>query len=466
MDVYPMESEDYPPDPPLRIPDPPYGRVVSAAQSLTRPRKVGVLEMFCVDVSKSMQRSQTFPFIFGTSKLETAVELIGRGWPTTPEWDSLETEHWSSLVVFSGVPVQIIPFQLHTDDQKKNIIETLSSIEHSNGTAIYSAIKLCEDLICSWRQQRDERDDFKVLLHIFTDGIDNSSDANSKAELDAEQDVIRRSGVDPLKHTFLYSFSSDFHSAKEVGTKLNATVIMVNSENTNSAIELRDKSVFKSMAENPRPPVSKALQEGAFSILEGDQPELSFLHRQLHKALLVFTGDFLKEEGIFRQNASLKDVNVSVHNILHGKDTLEDYESPIQVAHSLKNILRRYNIIPKQSQHELANVFTEEISEDLVVHIVPIISQIAEVNKKCLSILLEILHRTVKAQESLPKEKALGLQGLATVFSGILFSEVVNPDPNLVESPAEVLQRVRVCTTAMMYLVEHRSEFLPPPTSR
>lgn len=49
-----------------------------------------------------------------------------------------------------------------------------------------------------------------MLLHVFTDGIDNSSDTDSKTELEAEQELIKRES-DPLKHTFLYSFASDFH---------------------------------------------------------------------------------------------------------------------------------------------------------------------------------------------------------------------------------------------------------------
>lgn len=101
---------------------------------------------------------------------------------------------------------------------------------------------------------------------------------------------------------------------------------------------------------------------------QGDQPDFVFLHKQLHKALLVFTGDFLKEEGIFRQNASLKDVNVSANKFAHGQDTLDDYESPIQVstvssnpntkvAHTFKNVVRRYTIIPKTFQHRIYQVF-------------------------------------------------------------------------------------------------------------
>lgn len=81
------------------------------------------------------------------------------------------------------------------------------------------------------------------------------------------------------------------YQVKEVGTKLGATVIMVDTEDTGAAMEIRDKCIFKAMNESYRRP------EGAFNLIEGDQPDFVFLHRQLLKALLVFTGDFLKEEG-------------------------------------------------------------------------------------------------------------------------------------------------------------------------
>jgi hypothetical protein len=51
-----------------------------------------------------------------------------------------------------------------------------------------------------------------------------------------------------------------------------------------------------------------------------------------------------------------------------------------------------------------------------MVELGTIFAQINEINKKCLSILLEIIYRTVEAQKTLPREKALGTKA-AFLFS-------------------------------------------------
>lgn len=82
-------------------------------------KMAGILELFCVDVSRSMwcvslpnqcaqvvlRLGQTFPYVFGKSKLKVAIDMIDR--PATTEWDMQGAEHWSCLVIFARYSFRI-----------------------------------------------------------------------------------------------------------------------------------------------------------------------------------------------------------------------------------------------------------------------------------------------------------------------------------------------------------------------
>jgi hypothetical protein len=71
-----------------------------------------LLEIFCVDTSISMARSQTFPYIFGESKLSLCKRIIAHGF-ALPEQCALHT----ALVKFNAAPQLEIPFSSHTTEQ-------------------------------------------------------------------------------------------------------------------------------------------------------------------------------------------------------------------------------------------------------------------------------------------------------------------------------------------------------------
>lgn len=71
-----------------------------------------LLEVFCVDTSISMARSQNFPYIFGESKLNLCKRIITQGF-VLPEHCALFT----ALIKFNASPELAVPFALHSDDQ-------------------------------------------------------------------------------------------------------------------------------------------------------------------------------------------------------------------------------------------------------------------------------------------------------------------------------------------------------------
>lgn len=74
-----------------------------------------LLEVFCVDTSISMSRSQSFPYIFGESKLSLCRRVIGRGF-TLPAHASLH----SALVQFNATAKLAVPFAPHNDEQVRH----------------------------------------------------------------------------------------------------------------------------------------------------------------------------------------------------------------------------------------------------------------------------------------------------------------------------------------------------------
>lgn len=70
-----------------------------------------LLEIFCVDASISMSRSQHFPYIFGESKLQLCKRIIDRGF-ALPAHAVLHT----ALVKFNASAVLAVPFGPHTPE--------------------------------------------------------------------------------------------------------------------------------------------------------------------------------------------------------------------------------------------------------------------------------------------------------------------------------------------------------------
>jgi len=81
-----------------------------------------LLEVFCVDTSISMARSQTFPYIFGESKLSLCKRIITQGF-VLPDHCTLYT----ALVKFNATPELAVPFAIHTPEQVRPLMCTSKS---------------------------------------------------------------------------------------------------------------------------------------------------------------------------------------------------------------------------------------------------------------------------------------------------------------------------------------------------
>ena len=80
-----------------------------------------LLEIFCVDTSISMSRSQHFPYIFGESKLQLCKRIIDRGF-ALPAHAILHT----ALVKFNATATLSVPFGPHTPEHVR-LAPSLSS---------------------------------------------------------------------------------------------------------------------------------------------------------------------------------------------------------------------------------------------------------------------------------------------------------------------------------------------------
>jgi len=89
--------------------------------------------------------------------------------------------------------------------------------------------------------------EWKVLLHVFSDGEDNASDKLRKQELGTEKTYIKEGklGNDTVHHRFLYSFNSQFEQVKTMGEEIGATVIMVQTDNIQQSLNERNKVIFR-----------------------------------------------------------------------------------------------------------------------------------------------------------------------------------------------------------------------------
>lgn len=376
-----------------------------------------------------MWLAPTFPFLFGSSKISLARKIIEK-----PIGNLGAMLHFSCLILFDSNPVLTVPIAQHNQEQVQAINERLQAITHGTGTALFKALNFCECLIDEFIKVHGN--DYQVLLHLFTDGEDNaSSDEVERKKLEKESELIR--SHKDLLHRFYYSFS-DFEVSKRVGEALQATVIMVDSENVTSPVALRNKHIFsKTSAWNDAAERKRLLKpKGAYNLLDGDNPVklevTEQLVSQLRRFATVFNGKMLSEEGLFRQNANKDTVELTTEKFSQRQDELGDYDDPIQIAHTFKNFLRKYKLIPELLQNRLIDVVSSNASNEMKEsEIRDIVSGLPRNNAVCLSIVLDILRRVLAAQSAmLDQSKALNDDGLARIFSGILFAEALTFGPN------------------------------------
>jgi len=278
-----------------------------------------------------------------------------------------------------------------------------------------------------------------VLLHVFSDGDDNASDELRKQELHTEKDcILQRSSS--VHHRFLYNFNSDtaFHRVKSLGENLGATVIFVKTDDLKRSIEERDKIVFRTL--NPHKNLPKKKLQKGWNMLKGDKPDLVLLHKQLQKAEKVFQGDFLKTEGIFRENGNFRSVENISTKLALGTDTLEDYTDPILTSHALKNLLHHYEIIPRTLQLRLLAAFSSAKDDTHRFHeISTLFRTLPDLNLACLNLVLTILRRVVHTQQTeLPSSKALTTTGIALIFSTILLGQVESREIHVPRQSREI----------------------------
>eukprot|EP01125_Pyxidicula_operculata_P011297 TRINITY_DN369_c0_g1_i3.p1 TRINITY_DN369_c0_g1~~TRINITY_DN369_c0_g1_i3.p1 ORF type:complete len:228 (-),score=21.45 TRINITY_DN369_c0_g1_i3:67-750(-) len=208
-------------------------------------QKKGLVEIFCVDASKSMWYSQTFPFIFGNSKLETSRQLINHP-VDTPE-DCFDC-HYTTLIKFSNLPEIVVDFAIHDEEQKTRIHNALDQIHHSSGTALFATLKFCEQKMVEFITHPTKNHmKWCALLHVYTDGEDNASDELRKREYLREKESLVDSHPNLKYHSFLYSFNSEFTQAKSYAESMGASLIMVETNGVNNTIESRNKLIFQNI---------------------------------------------------------------------------------------------------------------------------------------------------------------------------------------------------------------------------
>jgi hypothetical protein len=376
-----------------------------------------LLEIFCVDTSISMARSQTFPYIFGESKLSLCKRIISKGF-ALPDQCSLYT----ALVKFNAGPSLAIPFALHTTEQNDQIKASLSQTEHQKGSAIYTSYAFCEKTISEFQQQHGLQG-CKVLIHLFTDGIDNGSD---------EEDVAKYNGAievnsEGLRQSFLYSFDTAFEQSSALAKTLQAHLVTIHESELNTALEERDRWVLKFLASKPK--ISKAHK--GFNLAKGYTPDMASVYNVLQKTYRFFASgkSATSKEGLFRVNANVHESKRLASQLLSNTEHLNDFEDSILVAHALKTALANGPpILPPLSQHVVIEVSRQpkEVQFGLLR---PKIAELPQLNRECLHILLFLLH--IVARDSLVNK--MTSTNLAVIFTYLLFPDLLVPNPGLQE---------------------------------
>jgi hypothetical protein len=428
------------------------------ADDQTYDSDLGLLEVFCVDSSVSMSKSQSLLSFFGPTKLETARAII-TNFPVGIDKMLNQENHFSCLVTFNVSPEIKVQFARHDKAQIHAIVKALETVTYVKGTAIFDALRYCEKLIVKFiRENADYVTKWLILLHLFSDGEENSSQVSDPYEKQIE---YLNSKDKTVHQRILYSFGDTFEKVKPLGDSLKASVIMVKSDHLSESIKDRDKIIFNCM---PKPENIPKRRSVSFSYLKGDSPDLMHYYLQLQKADEVFQGKLIETEGLFRQNATFNVVQDTTLRFTHGKDTLDDYNDPITIGHTFKNSLRQVEVIPKNHQPRLLKAFKESTTEEeKIIALRKIIRTFPKLNINCLEIILRILNRVVRAQENCleDKHKALSIPTISLLFCPILL-QITIPDNPQIDSQDNLV----VGQQLIEFMIRHRARLITNSTER
>eukprot|EP01087_Luapelamoeba_hula_P007689 TRINITY_DN1882_c0_g2_i3.p1 TRINITY_DN1882_c0_g2~~TRINITY_DN1882_c0_g2_i3.p1 ORF type:complete len:966 (-),score=293.72 TRINITY_DN1882_c0_g2_i3:129-3026(-) len=346
---------------------------------LSAPDDVKVLELYCLDVSGSMWKSNHRIKWFGKSRFSAAQDLILKPNQVLAGQTEIEvTERFTGLIKFDKDVYVVVPCAKHDEVQWRRMLDALAVMQPGKGTALYSAIRKCDEEIEAFFADRTDRPSWKVVLHLLTDARDNLSDPMSASQF--EEYKIKRG--DKIHHPFVYSFNNDFDMSKKISDMFGADgLVMVDNNNIEEAVQARDKMVFATLREHadeqrkqralmgrsgryvvtdlPPPDSSSSHIEG-FSYTVGDLPDLLLTEKFLRKVAVVFKSEtFLKEQGIFRISGNIEQVDSIVYEFLKGETYLESLGNPHEVAHAVKNALKRSQpLIPLANRNQLLEIFS------------------------------------------------------------------------------------------------------------
>jgi len=433
------------------------------------------VHVYCLDVSTSMWLSSSRLRVFGKSRLEVSKEMILRSPPSIEEDDP--TERYAAFVKFDREPVEVVPIEQFSTAYDK-IAGVLEELHHGRGTALFSAIQLCETMIHNFlsdlaehnlvekdiedKEQRSlelKREYNKiaanciVFMHVFTDGMDNQSD-NYRTKQFSEYKFS------PKGHNiYLYSFSSDFYKSQEMAKQIGAKgLVMVDTNRVDEAIEERDKAIFSVLSKRQKKKLEKKMQKAkevpkydqmvGFNLVTGDTPDLNLTANFLRKVDVVFQSEeFLKEEGIFRISGSKNETDLLESAFLKGESYLDNLSDPHQVATATKNALKKsHPVLSTSVREQLNEAICIVDEEERLKAIREILNTMSPRNKECLQIILRILQRVCQFQEF----NQMGAPNLAITFTPIIFKNIgVVSKPN---SKAEY--------DTMTYFIENGSKLL------
>lgn len=202
----------------------------------------------------------------------------------------------------------------------------------------------------------------KVLIHLFTDGMDNGSSPDDVAKYQGSVSLESQGtnagaakGEESLRQSFLYSLDTTFAESSALAKSLQAHLVVINDTDIAAALEDRDKWVLKFLAQRK---VAKA--RSGFALAKGYTPDLASVYKVLQKVYRYFSGSglaFLEKEGLFRVNGNVNDSKRLANQLLTNSEFLNDFEDSILVAHSLKTALATTPpILPPSFQHILVEV--------------------------------------------------------------------------------------------------------------
>lgn len=286
-------------------------------------------------------------------------------------------------------------------------------------------------------------------------------------------------GEESLRQSFLYSLDTAFAESSVLAKSLQAHLVVINESDITAALEERDKWVLKFLAQRK---VAKA--RAGFNLAKGYTPDLASVYKVLQKVYRYFSGSglaFLSQEGLFRINANVNESKRLANQLLTNSEFLNDFEDSILVAHSLKTALSTSPpILPPSFQHILVEVskhvksgrfrkpsvsaseasssapapaesgFGDALNrnegedshltdQNFVLELAKTkIFELPHLNLQCLHILLYLLN-LVASQEATNK---MGAANLSTIFTFLLFPELLVPNPGLQELIAILVARV------------------------